>query len=97
MEVEVALRLVPPMAVRVHRAMTRYVVSSGETWQCPPWAIDPSARVTVRECRSCGARVVWLKTVDHSIVPVNADGTSHFITCPDSWRKPKASREEAAL
>lgn len=29
--------------------MTEYVVSSGETWQCPPWAIAPVARVTVRE------------------------------------------------
>jgi len=79
--------------------MTPYVVSSGETWQCPPWAIAPSARVTVRECRSCGARVVWLKTVKGSLAPCNADGTSHFSNCPDaaSWRKPRASREEAAL
>jgi hypothetical protein len=80
--------------------MTPCVVSSGETWLCPPWAIAPSARVTVRECRSCRARVAWLKTIrTGSLAPVNADGTSHFATCPDApaWRKPKASREEAAL
>ena len=56
--------------------MTVYVVSSGETWQCPPLAIAPAARVTVRECRSCGARVVWLKTVaTGALAPCNADGT----------------------
>jgi len=80
--------------------MTEYVTSSGETWLCPPWAIAPSARVTVRECRSCGARVVWLKTVaTGALALVNADGTHHFMDHPDvpSWRKPRASREEAAL
>ena len=80
--------------------MTGYVVSSGETWLCPPWAIAPAARVTVRECRSCGARVAWLKTIKTgSLAPCNADGTSHFSNCPQApaWRKPKAGREEAAL
>jgi len=80
--------------------MTPYTTSSGETWQCPPWAIAPAARVTVRECRSCGAWVVWLKTViSGSLEPVNQDGLSHFATCPGApaWRKSWASREEAAL
>lgn len=81
-------------------AMNRYVVASGETWLCPPWAITPSARITTHECRSCGARVAWLKTrKTGSLAPVNPDGISHFGTCPDApaWRKPKASREEAGL
>jgi hypothetical protein len=79
--------------------MTPYVVASGETWLCPAWAIAPSARVTVRECRSCGARIAWLKTVKGSLAPVEASGESHFARCPDgpAWRKPKAGREEAAL
>ena len=80
--------------------MTEYVVSSGETWLCPPWAIAPAARVTVRECRSCGARVVWLKTAaTGALAPVNADGARHEWDCPaaPSWRRPRASREEAAL
>ncbi len=80
--------------------MTEYATRGGETWLCPPWAIVPAARITVRECRSCGARVAWLKTVKTgSLAPVNPDGTSHFGTCPDgpAWRKPKASREEAGL
>ena len=42
--------------------MTEYTTSGGETWLCPPWAITPTARITTRECRSCGARVAWLKT-----------------------------------
>lgn len=79
--------------------MNRYVVTSGETWLCPPWAITPAARITTREC-SCGARVAWLKTrKTGSLAPVNPDGISHFGTCPDapSWRKSKPTREEAGL
>jgi hypothetical protein len=81
-------------------AMNRYVVASGETWLCPPWAITPAARITIRECRSCGARVAWLKTrKTGSLAPVEASGESHFARCPDgpAWRKPKATREEAGL
>jgi hypothetical protein len=81
-------------------AMTEYVVASGETWLCPPWAIVPTARITVRTCRSCGARVAWLKTrKTGSLAPVNSTGESHFSDCPQapSWRKPKATREEAGL
>jgi hypothetical protein len=80
--------------------MTGYLVSSGETWQCPPWAIAPSAPIDTRTCRSCGARIAWLKTIKTgSLAPCNADGTSHFSDCPQApaWRKPKAGREEAAL
>jgi hypothetical protein len=80
--------------------MTPYAVASGETWLCPPWAITPAARIATRTCRSCGARVAWLKTIKTgSLAPVNPDGISHFATCPQApaWRKPKAVREEAAL
>ena len=80
--------------------MTPYAVASGETWLCPPWAVVPAARIDTRTCRSCGARIAWLKTIKTgSLAPVNQDGTSHFSDCPDApaWRKPKASREEAGL
>ena len=79
--------------------MTGYVVSSGETWQCPPWAIAPAARIDTRTCRSCGARIAWLRTTSGRLAPVNADGISHFATCPqaEDWRKRKATREEAGL
>lgn len=79
--------------------MTGYVVSSGETWQCPPWAIAPSAAIDTRTCRSCGARIAWLRTTSGRLAPVNADGISHFATCPqaEDWRKRKATREEAGL
>jgi hypothetical protein len=81
-------------------AMTGYVTTGGETWQCPPWAIVPAARIDTQTCRSCGARVAWLKTIETgSLVQVNPDGLSHCATCPvaPAWRKPKAAREEAAL
>ena len=80
--------------------MTEYQVDSRETWQCPPWAITPTARVTVRQCLPCGARVAWLKTeATGLLVRVNQDGTSHASTCPqaEATRKRAASREEAAL
>ncbi len=80
--------------------MTEYEVASGETWLCPPWAIAPAGRIDTRTCRSCGARVAWLKTVKTgSLAPVEASGESHFARCPQApdWRKPKASREEAGL
>jgi hypothetical protein len=79
--------------------MTGYVVSSGETWQCPPWAIAPSAPIDTRTSRSCGARIAWLRTTSGRLAPVNADGISHFATCPqaEDWRKRKATREEAGL
>ena len=80
--------------------MTEYTTSGGETWLCPPWAIRPAARIQTRTCRSCGARVAWLKTrKTGSLAPVEANGESHFARCPDgpAWRKPKAGREGAAL
>ncbi len=40
-------------------------------------------------CRSCGATIYWSETVNKKPVPVDPDGTNHFITCPDrkKWRK----------
>ena len=55
-----------------------------------------------KNCRSCGAAIVWMKTGKGKLMPVNADSVrpgdetytpgihvSHFATCPqrDSWRK----------
>ena len=80
--------------------MTGYLTSGGETWLCPPWAIVPAARIATRTCRSCGARVAWLKTrKTGSLAPVEASGESHFARCPAAaaWRKPKAGREETGL
>lgn len=42
-----------------------------------------------KSCRSCGAPMFWVKTRTGRSMPVNADGTSHFASCPEagSWRK----------
>ena len=55
-------------------------------------------------CRSCGAEIVWLKTVNGKNMPVDAETfepgdelfepkrhTSHFSTCPeaDKHRRPR--------
>jgi hypothetical protein len=71
--------------------MSPYQVASGETWQCPPWAIAPSSPIDIRTCRSCGARIAWLRTTKGNLAPVNPDGTSHFADCPQAgdWRKPR--------
>lgn len=58
-----------------------------------------------RNCKSCGAEIVWLKTNNNKNIPVDRnsiideDATifdpnqmiSHFATCPDSekWREKK--------
>jgi hypothetical protein len=43
-------------------------------------------------CRSCGQRVAWCITLKGKKAPLDADGTSHFATCPDagSWRRKSA-------
>lgn len=45
----------------------------------------------VAKCRSCGASIQWIKTTKGKNMPVNADGTSHFATCPQAgnWRRGK--------
>ena len=40
-------------------------------------------------CRSCEAPIWWVKTERGKNMPVNADGTSHFSSCPEAnkWRR----------
>ena len=33
-------------------------------------------------CKGCGEYIKWIKTRNGKNMPVNADGTSHFATCP---------------
>lgn len=55
------------------------------------------------ECRSCKARIVWLRTQDGKNMPVDAETveegdtswdntkhTSHFATCPNADKHRKA-------
>ena len=35
-------------------------------------------------CKGCGADIYWMKTKAGKNMPCNADGTSHFETCPKS-------------
>jgi hypothetical protein len=43
----------------------------------------------VGRCRSCHAPVMWCVTPAGKKAPINADGISHFATCPDrdQWRR----------
>ena len=56
----------------------------------PTWAVRPPDTEQPGACRSCAAPVLWVETVRGKRAPLNADGTSHFATCPQaaSWRKP---------
>ncbi len=54
------------------------------------FAIPPSA--PVKSCRSCGAPIVWVKSVGGSNMPLEAEGPnrgeSHFAHCAQAhmWR-----------
>jgi hypothetical protein len=65
---------------------------SGLIFEIPPGT--PAAR-----CRSCEADVYWVKTKSGKNMPANADGTSHFSTCPsaDQHRETRESKHLAAL
>ena len=54
-------------------------------WTLPEgWTPD-----NIGHCRSCSADILWCVTPRGKKAPINADGTSHFSTCPDSvaWRR----------
>lgn len=41
-------------------------------------------------CKACDAPMAWCTTKAGKRAPLNADGTSHFATCPDAQRFRKA-------
>lgn len=53
----------------------------------PGWMVEPDQRMTT--CRSCHALIYWARhSGTYRAAPFDADGTSHFGTCPDAlkWR-----------
>jgi hypothetical protein len=40
-------------------------------------------------CRSCGSPITWGESVNGKLTPMDPDGQTHFITCPQrrEWRK----------
>lgn len=38
------------------------------------------------KCRGCGAEMYWIKTTAGKNMPVDADGTPHWATCPERAR-----------
>lgn len=43
-------------------------------------------------CRSCHARIFWIRTTAGKSMPVDTDGTSHFATCPNAAKHRKTSK-----
>lgn len=53
----------------------------------------------VTHCKSCNAKIFWIKTESGRNMPVNVDTlTSHFSTCPqaEKWRKGKGHGQNKA-
>lgn len=47
------------------------------------------------KCRSCEQIIYWLKRKSGKPHPFNADGVSHFATCPNAEKhRPKPATEE---
>ena len=42
-------------------------------------------------CRSCDAKVFWIKTARGKNMPVDPDGHSHFATCPNAEQHRKGA------
>jgi len=54
------------------------------------WTIPAGWQPTnLGRCRSCRAEVLWCVTPRGKKAPINADGASHFATCPEAeqWRR----------
>lgn len=47
-------------------------------------------------CRGCDAEIAFTETKNGKLMPVDADGTSHFATCPESarFKKPALPQDE---
>jgi hypothetical protein len=56
----------------------------------PPLRFDVPDGTPARSCRSCGADIWWIVTAAGKKMPVDADGTSHFATCPNAAQHRKA-------
>ena len=58
----------------------------------PPHVFPIPPAAPMQACRSCGACIYWVITGNNRNMPVNPDGISHFVTCPEasSWRKGRA-------
>jgi len=74
----------------VHRGRCpfEHVTAEGDLFLVPDGYVpdEHSAR-----CRSCEALIVWVVTPRGKRAPMDPDGHSHFVSCPqrDQWRKPR--------
>jgi hypothetical protein len=57
-------------------------------WHRPAeWEIAAIAR-----CRGCGRVIAWARTTTGRSAPLDRDGRSHFITCPQAARFRRSRR-----
>jgi hypothetical protein len=69
------------------------------TYSGPPfgWTTPPGYTFdNLAKCASCGADIAWHFTAKANRAPLNADGVSHFATCPSAalHRKPPTPKPE---
>lgn len=48
----------------------------------PPITYPIPPGTTAVPCKGCGAAIAWVKTPAGKSMPVDADGTPHWGTCP---------------
>jgi hypothetical protein len=78
--------LIPTAATPVVIDGFEHVTPEGDRFMVPD-GYTPGEKSS--RCRSCDALILWCATRSQRRAPLNADGTSHFASCPDaaSWRK----------
>lgn len=61
--------------------------------------VGPGGRVRLVpglvRCAGCGEPIVWRRTERGRWEPVNPDGVSHFVTCPEAAAFRRLSRRRA--
>ncbi len=57
-----------------------------------PQRFDIPADARAKHCASCKARIFWIETAAGKRMPVDPDGVSHFVTCPNAAYHRKRKR-----
>jgi len=56
------------------------------------YPVPAGTRKVVCKGESCGREIYWVETDNGWRMPVDADGTPHWATCPDALRFKKGGR-----
>ena len=54
------------------------------------------ANAQPKACSSCKAKIYWVLTEKRSSLPVDPDGKSHFLSCPNASQHSKKNKSKPA-